>query len=135
MSISKFFTTRPKSESKNECPKVRKNYLRLYFIFWAALNTVKLGWGRKRPRRISCSFPCSFSLLAYLVQKECVFTFCKRLSLPLGKQGTFALFKLSVLLGNCIKMNSITYLKFLIGVFNRTLSKHYLWMVPKRNHL
>ena len=34
----------------------------------------------------------SLSLLAYFVQKECVFAFCKRLSLPLGKLRTFALF-------------------------------------------
>ena len=40
----------------------------------------------------------SLSLLANLVQKECVFTFCKRLSLYLGKLRTFALFKLPMLL-------------------------------------
>ena len=48
---------------------------------------------------------------------HCVFTFCKRLSLLLEKLRTFALSKLPVfVMGNFIKMNSSTYLKFLIGV-------------------
>ena len=56
---------------------------------------------------------------------QCVFTFCKCLSLSLGKLGTFALFKLPTLLwGTCIKMNSTIYLKFLTGVFNQTLSMY-----------
>ena len=37
-------------------------------------------------------------LTSYFAQKDCVFTFCKRLSLPLGKLRTFALFKLPMLL-------------------------------------
>ena len=49
-----------------------------------------------------------------------MFTFCKRLSLSLGKLRTFALFNFVV--GNLKKINSSIYLKFLIGVFNGTLS-------------